>query len=259
MAHKKNRESALKIIAFYHLKGGVGKTAAAVNLAWLAASRGYRTLLWDLDPQAAASWYLQSSHLDETTFTKCLKGKQGISAVIQSTNWPELDVIPGGLATKNLSDWKGNSLHSKVFEDWLDALSETYSLIVFDMPPNLDALTQVVMSASERIYVPLIPTPLSMNALETVIDFMQQVDAKTKRIRPFFSMVDRRKKLHCEFLASPPIKLRKQLEGYIPYCADVEKMGVFRQPLPLFAPKSPATLAYTLMWEQMESQLWKIK
>jgi cellulose biosynthesis protein BcsQ len=249
----------LKIIAFYHLKGGVGKTASAVNLAWLAASSGYRTLLWDLDPQAAASWYLQANDLDEAAFTKCLKGKQGIGSLIQSTSWSELDVIAGGLATQNLGDWIGDPAHATIFENWLGALSETYSLIVLDMAPNLDALTRLVMSIADRIYVPLIPTPLSMNALETVMAYMQQVEAKSKRIRPFFSMVDRRKKLHCEFLASPPIKLRKQLDGYIPYCSDVEKMGVFRQPLPVFAPKSPATLAYSLMWEQMAKQLWKEK
>ncbi len=46
----------MKIFATYNIKGGVGKTATAVNLAYLAARDGYRVLLWDLDPQAAASF-----------------------------------------------------------------------------------------------------------------------------------------------------------------------------------------------------------
>ena len=46
----------MKIFATYNIKGGVGKTTAAVNLAHLSAADGYRTLLWDLDPQGAASF-----------------------------------------------------------------------------------------------------------------------------------------------------------------------------------------------------------
>ena len=47
----------MKTIALYSIKGGVGKTAAAVNLAWLAASEGTPTLMIDLDPQSAATYY----------------------------------------------------------------------------------------------------------------------------------------------------------------------------------------------------------
>lgn len=42
----------MQIIAFFNLKGGVGKTTSAVNIAWQAAREGIPTLLWDLDPQA---------------------------------------------------------------------------------------------------------------------------------------------------------------------------------------------------------------
>ncbi|HKX71755.1 MAG TPA: AAA family ATPase, partial [Acidimicrobiales bacterium] len=46
----------MKVVATYNIKGGVGKTSAAVNLAALAAGDGLRTMLWDLDPQGAASF-----------------------------------------------------------------------------------------------------------------------------------------------------------------------------------------------------------
>jgi cellulose biosynthesis protein BcsQ len=45
-----------RVLACYNLKGGVGKTTAAVNLGYAAASSGRRVLLWDMDPQAAATF-----------------------------------------------------------------------------------------------------------------------------------------------------------------------------------------------------------
>ena len=49
----------MSVFGVYNIKGGVGKTASTVNLAWLAASEGARTLVWDLDPQGAASFYFR--------------------------------------------------------------------------------------------------------------------------------------------------------------------------------------------------------
>ena len=49
----------MKTLALYNIKGGVGKTAAAVNLSYCASRDGFRTLVWDLDPQGAASFYFR--------------------------------------------------------------------------------------------------------------------------------------------------------------------------------------------------------
>ena len=49
----------MRVVASYSIKGGVGKTTTAVNLAFVAADAGNRVLLWDLDPQGAASYCLR--------------------------------------------------------------------------------------------------------------------------------------------------------------------------------------------------------
>ena len=46
----------MKVVATYNIKGGVGKTSTAVNIAFLAARGGLRTLIWDLDPQGSATY-----------------------------------------------------------------------------------------------------------------------------------------------------------------------------------------------------------
>ena len=51
----------MRVLAVWSIKGGVGKTTAAVNLAALAAREGARALLWDLDPQGGASFFLRVS------------------------------------------------------------------------------------------------------------------------------------------------------------------------------------------------------
>jgi len=68
----------MRIIAFYNLKGGVGKTASAVNIAYLAAQSNLRTVLWDLDPQGAASWYLAADD------TKTYKSKKWAKTACRS-------------------------------------------------------------------------------------------------------------------------------------------------------------------------------
>ena len=72
----------MKILGVYNIKGGVGKTATAVNLGHLAASSGLRTLIWDLDPQAAATFYLRVKPKVKDT-TKILRGKRDLDDVVQ--------------------------------------------------------------------------------------------------------------------------------------------------------------------------------
>ncbi|MGB7289651.1 MAG: ParA family protein, partial [Candidatus Macondimonas sp.] len=69
----------MRTLAFYNLKGGVGKTAAAVNLAWCAAQEGLAVCLWDLDPQGAASWYLRDTTGLDIKAKKLLKGKDTLA------------------------------------------------------------------------------------------------------------------------------------------------------------------------------------
>ena len=85
--------AAMKTTALFSIKGGVGKTAAAVNLAHLAARGGARTLLWDLDPQGAASFYLRIRPKLTGGSRRLLERKNRLGEAIKASDFTGLDVI----------------------------------------------------------------------------------------------------------------------------------------------------------------------
>ena len=85
---------AMKIIAVTNIKGGVGKTTTAVNLSYLCAASSGPTLLWDLDPQGAATYTLRGDPVERATPKKLLNGKRHLPELILSTGYPDLDLLP---------------------------------------------------------------------------------------------------------------------------------------------------------------------
>src|SRR5262245_4656220 len=84
----------VRIIAVSNIKGGVGKTTTAVNLAYLSAAGGKRTVLWDLDSQGAASWILQAEPGKRTTVRQLLDRSRDLDEIVVDTDYENLHVIP---------------------------------------------------------------------------------------------------------------------------------------------------------------------
>jgi cellulose biosynthesis protein BcsQ len=84
----------MRIYATYNIKGGVGKTTTAVNLAYLAAESGLRTVLWDLDPQGAASFMFRVKPKVKGGGRALISGKRPLDDAIKGTDFDNLDLIP---------------------------------------------------------------------------------------------------------------------------------------------------------------------
>src|SRR6185436_9205779 len=82
------------VIALYNLKGGVGKTASCVNFAYLSAADGYKTLLWDIDPQGSSSFYYKAKPKTNTGIKKLISKEGHLEDAILSTDFELLDIIP---------------------------------------------------------------------------------------------------------------------------------------------------------------------
>ena len=248
----------MRIIAVYNIKGGVGKTATAVNVAWLAAQEGRRTLIWDLDPQAAASFYLRVRPKIRGGGKALVKGKQDLDAVVKETDFPHLDLLPADFSFRNmdlvLEDAKKPT---KQLLRLLRPMSEAYDTIVLDCPPSISLVSENVFRAADALLVPMIPTTLSARTLDQLMEFLASHTAAAggPRVMPFFSMVDRRKRLHTDLMAELPRTHPGILASSIPYASDVERMGLHRMPLMAYAPASVAAVAYRALWGEVKAVL----
>jgi cellulose biosynthesis protein BcsQ len=242
----------MKTLAFYNLKGGVGKTAAAVNFAYLAAADGIKTLVWDLDPQGSSSFYLHVKN-NKNESEKIFLDKTDIKNSIQQSPFENLYVIPADISARNvdivLDDVKQSK---KKIKSLLSGLKD-FDLIILDCPPGISLLHDSVFTASDFVIMPNIPTTLSIRSYEMVAAYFKENELDKSKLKCFFSMVDHRKTLHQETIQTF-YNNRLFFKSYIPYLSDVEKMGIHQQPLFEFANTSYAAQCFRDLWKEIKKQ-----
>jgi chromosome partitioning protein len=238
-------------LSFYNLKGGVGKTAATVNTAYLAAKDGLKTLVWDLDPQGSASFYFGVKGAKNDS-TKLFEQQTDLASMAQETDYENLHVVAADLSARNvdlvLSDLKQSR---KRLGALINTLKNKYDLLILDCPPGLSLLHENIFAASDWVLLPNIPTTLSINSYHSVLAFFKEQGLDKSAIKCFFSMVDHRKNLHHEVM-NQFYKDKLFLSAYIPYLSDVEKMGVQQAPVATFAPSSYAAQCFNGLWKEIK-------
>ena len=247
----------MKTLAVYNLKGGVGKTAASVNLAYLASQSGLRTLLWDLDPQGAASWYLQASDADIPD-KSLWRANTEIEGLIQSTVHDKLHLLPADLHGRHVDVWLRKDGERDALIQTLKPVSRRYDLVVLDSPPSLSHLADNIFAAADLLLVPTVPTHLSLRALKTLIDYYAEQGFARSALKPFWSMADRRRLLHRMLLEQPPKLIKDVCKTVIPYASAIERMGQHRAPVEVFESYGHAAEAYRDLWKEVNGVLKKL-
>ena len=245
----------MKTLATYSIKGGVGKTSAAVNLGALAAAGGLRTVLWDLDPQGAASYLFRIRPKVKGGGGRLIRDKDPL-AVMKGTDIEGLDLLPADFSYRHLDielDKRKKPLQrlGKV----LGQLDGDYDLAFLDCAPSISLVSESVFSAADLLLVPIVPSTLSVRTFEQLQSFLAGAGEPAPAVLGFLSMVDRRKKLHLELTASLPATLPEVSETAIPSASVVEQMGLRRAPVVATLPRSPAAKAYVALWEQVRDTL----
>ena len=246
----------MRVIAVYSIKGGVGKTASAVNLAHLSAAAGARTLIWDLDPQGASTFYFRVKPKLRGGSRKLLRGKRKLDRFIRGTDYEDLDLLPADFDHRHLDlalDAAGKP--RKRLGKRIRPLAGEYDHLYIDCAPSISLVSESVFQAADALLVPVIPTTLSLLTYQQLLDFLEGHRIFGLEMMPFFSMVDRRKRMHLDVMESLPDTRRELLSTRIPYASDVEKMGIHRMPVGGFAPHCPASKAYEQLWKEVQQRM----
>jgi chromosome partitioning protein len=239
-------------LALYSNKGGVGKTAAAVNLAYLAARSGKPTLICDLDPQGATSYYLRVKPKVKRQARGLAKAGPAIEDSIKGTDYENLDLLPSDFTHRNLDiGFDKLKRPRQRLRMVLAPLAKQYDLIILDCPPTINILAENIFAAADHILTPLIPTTLSLCAYEQMLAFLKESRDAPKKVYAFFSMVDGRKKMHRQTSLHIQNSFEHILDSAIPYLSEIEQMGLTREPVGTLTHRSTAAIAYRDLWSEV--------
>jgi cellulose biosynthesis protein BcsQ len=246
----------MEILGVYNIKGGVGKTTTAVNLAYRSAAEGWRTLLWDLDPQGASTYILKRRAKIRASVKDLLRGDALASELIKPTDHPNLDLLPSDFSYRHFDEhFSEKRKPAKQLLKLMMPLHRTHACLVMDCAPGISVVAENVLHAADALIVPLAPSPLSVRTLRQLVDFIEKKQWRDLEILPFFSMIDRRRNLHKETAEQLRAEFPFILDTEVPYGAAFEQIAVRRSPVEAFAPRSPAAEIYRALWREIDRRL----
>ena len=237
-------------IAVYSVKGGVGKTTFAANLGWCAAKlSNRRTLVWDLDAVNGSGFLLGVDGMPRSQASSLITLDRNPERHIHSTSFDNLDVLPADESLRNLDQHLQQIGKRNRLTKLSQLLSKRYERIIFDCPAVLNEVSAQVVRGADLVIVPLPPSPLSKRSFDLVVKEIKGAGSVHPPILPVLSMMDMRRNLHRAARAKQPNW------PAIPLASAMEQCAVRQQPVPTFAPYSPAARSITSLWQAIESKL----
>ncbi|MDP9119973.1 MAG: ParA family protein [Acidobacteriota bacterium] len=250
-------------IAITNQKGGVGKTTTAINLAAALASKGMRTLLLDLDPQANSSMsFIDIRQLKRSIYDALTdEGVQIADIVVPAEKLENLFIAPATIALAKIEAKLIGELDSHYrLKDELQKVQDSYDYIIIDTPPTLGIITVNALVAASHV---LIPIQASYFALEGTDDLLETIDKIKIRANPhlqilgaLITMYDKRTLLAKDILEQiQSVFGVKVFETVITKSVRLEESPAYRESIFTFAPRSTGAFEYYRLSEEVLSRV----
>ncbi|MEM1125545.1 MAG: AAA family ATPase [Bacteroidota bacterium] len=247
----------MAVLAVFNPKGGVGKTTTAVNMGYHAARAGYQTLLWDLDPQGASTFYLRVKPKVKGGAQRLLTQAGSWERSVKESDVPHLDLLPADWSYRHLDlDLSALKRPEKRLAKALKPATKAYDVLILDCPATFSLLSDSIVRAADALLVPLIPTPLSLRTWTQMKHYLKEHARTRTQVLPFLTMIDRRKRIHREVVDTYAGGQEGFLTTTIPYASTIERMGVERAPLGTYDRRSRAATAYRALWQEVAARLF---
>ncbi len=191
-----------KVVAVVNLKGGVGKTTTAVNLAACWGETGKKVLLIDMDPQGSASISVGVRN-GGNELLYALENSDPLPIV--STDVPGLALVPSGMALTAANQWNTGVTSNDILARCLEQTEGDWDFVIIDCPPGLGFYTMNSLMACKHVLVPVETSFLGLNGLKQMTAAIesfkpQNPDIKIEAIIP--CRAHRRRRIHWEIMDS---------------------------------------------------------
>jgi chromosome partitioning protein len=251
------------ILTIANQKGGVGKTTTAINLAAALASKGLRTLLIDLDPQANSSMsFLDVTSLERSMYDALVEPEVGIRDVIRPADkCPGLEIAPSSIAVAKIEGKLMGELDSYYrLQDRIASVRDAYQNVVIDTPPTLGLLTVNALVAATHV---LIPIQSSYFALEGTDDLLETIEKIKQRANPelqimgaVLTLYDKRTVLSKDIQDKVnQVFGQKLFETVITKSVRLEESPAYRESIFTYAPRSSGAFEYYKLSEEILSRV----